>query len=389
MATLREHHADAGATTAVYGPPEAGVELVESFGPIELEYAAISKGAGLIDLPSRAVVEATGDDRLDFLDRMLTQKLKGFEPGRVAHAFWLNKTGRIDADIRVVHLPDRTLLDTDVHSAGTLVETLGSFLFSEDCELEHHPDVHRLALHGPTAGALLAAFGVPGLGDKEAATFEIAGAQTVVARDDSAGVPGFELCVAEQDAVALYESLLERGGAPDRDEENLPVDHLGHEVKLRPIGWHAYNVARIEAGSPAYFLDFGPGSIPNESGVLHDRVSFDKGCYLGQEIVARIASRGHPKQRLVALRCDGPAPRAEDGQPRQPLGGAQVFKADDIGGDVIGAVTSSTLSPMLGAEPICFAMVRDAVSEPGTKLGVHADGEPMTMVVLEALRFVD
>ena len=96
--------------------------------------------------------------------------------------------------------------------------------------------------------------------------------------------------------------------------------------------------------------------------MLGDRVSFTKGCYLGQEVVARIHALGHPKQRLVALRLeqtDEPSPL--------PITGTSVHPERDPGGKVIGAITSSTISPMLGAQPIMFAMVRYAHSEPGTR----------------------
>jgi len=393
MSALQERHVGSGATLAPYGPPEAEIMMVETFGPIELEYAAVRKGTGLLDLPSRSVIELTGADRVDFLNRMLTQELSDLKTGDVRRSFWLNKGGRIDADIRVIHLEDRTLLDVDVHSAERTRSTLDAFLFSEDCELHDRTGTfHRLALHGPTAEALLALFGVDPLGDRCASVASINGVEIVVARDDTAGVPGYELTVPIESASAVYDAFVEQGKAPDHDDELAPPDHPGREIKLRPIGWHAYNVARIEGGTPMYYLDFGPDSLPHETGVLRERVSFTKGCYLGQEIVARVESRGRPKQRLVALCCKGDAPRDQDDpqhQPRQPLGGAQLFAGGVAGGDVIGGITSSTLSPLLGAEPICFAMVKDKLADAGTELVTHADSEPMTMVVQEKLQFIE
>lgn len=394
MTTLQEQHVAAGATLAVYGPPEAGIEMVETFGPIELEYAAIRKGVGLLDQPSRAIIEATGADRVDFLSRMLTQELSGLKPGDVRRSFWLNKGGRIVADIRLIHLESRTLLDVDVHAAARTRETLDAFLFTEDCELhDRTSDLRRLALHGPSAEKLLSRFGVDPIADRRTGIGAVGNTEVTIARDDTAGVPGYELIVPAESLPAVYSELVEHGAAPEHDDESAPADHPGREIKLRKIGWHAYNVARIEAGTPMFHLDFGPDSLPHESGVLRDRVSFTKGCYLGQEIVARIESRGRPKQRLVALRCKSDAPKDDDGQPRQPIGGAQLFVPDDagenVGGDVVGGITSSTLSPLLGAEPVCFAVVKDKLADAGTEMIVYADGEPMTMVVQEQLRFID
>ncbi|MCC7406605.1 MAG: aminomethyltransferase family protein, partial [Phycisphaeraceae bacterium] len=130
----------------------------------------------------------------------------------------------------------------------------------------------------------------------------------------------------------------------------------------RGIGWMAYNTARIEAGSPLFHVDFGPDSLPHETAILSQAVSFTKGCYLGQEIVARMQSLGHPKRLLVGLRLP---------DDRLPIAGSQVLTAD---GQVVGAVTSSTLSPLLGQTAIALAVVKWGRHEPGTTLRVAAEG---------------
>ena len=128
-------------------------------------------------------------------------------------------------------------------------------------------------------------------------------------------------------------------------------------------------------------MDFGSDSLPHESGILADRVSFRKGCYPGQEVVARMESLGKPKQRLVALRI------AEDAL---PTAGSPVFERGPDGepANPVGTVTSSTLSPMLGAASVAFAMVKTAHSEPGTVLLVPAEGGRATATVQPALRFL-
>ena len=161
----------------------------------------------------------------------------------------------------------------------------------------------------------------------------------------------------------------------------LATDHIVGQDKrrVRPIGWLAFNIARIEAGTPLFNIDFGPTNLPHESGILHDRVSFTKGCYLGQEIVARMESLGKPKQTLVGLKMQSDL---------LPVAGAQVFErgADDVMGQQIGIVTSSTLSPMLGAAPIAFAMLKTACAAAGAAVLVNAEGEQVKATV-ESLRF--
>src|SRR5438477_3979261 len=110
-------------------------EVVASFGDVEAEYAAIRRGAGLFDSPHRGTIQVTGKDRQEFLNRMLTQELKDFSAGKVRETFWLNRTGRIDADLLLIELGDRTLIDVDIHQAAKTVRTLGEFQFAEDGEI--------------------------------------------------------------------------------------------------------------------------------------------------------------------------------------------------------------------------------------------------------------
>ena len=122
--------------------------------------------------------------------------------------------------------------------------------------------------------------------------------------------------------------------------------------------------------------------------MLDSRVSFTKGCYLGQEIVARMHSLGKPKQVLVAFSPGGDDATGPDGFPRQPIGGEHVFLGVDPTGDPVGVVTSSTVSPMLGGKPACFAVVKSAHADTGTELAVHAEGAVLTGPVREGLSFL-
>lgn len=360
----------------VYGPEEAGVEVVETFGHLELEYAPIRKSAALFDLPQRGVIEVKGEDAFEFLNRMITQELKDLPEFATRRSFWLNRRGRIDADLSIVRLEDRILMDVDIHAAQRAVETLSAFLFSEDVEFEHVArSAHRLALHGPASAAALASVSEPvagpGVGEMQegaAAIVRVGESDVTVFRWDWLGEIGLELIAPAGGAQEIYNRLAELDA-------------------VQRSAWHAMNLARVEAGSPMYFLDFGPDALPHETGVLEDRVSFRKGCFLGQEVVARMQSLGHPKQRLVALRLERPDDLREEAPLPQPVGGSPVHTPGDEGGKVLGVVTSSAISPMLGAEPILFAMVKYASSSPGTRLSLAAEGRAITAVVQPQLRF--
>ncbi|MBM4107737.1 MAG: aminomethyl transferase family protein [Phycisphaerae bacterium] len=387
-----------GAVLTPYGPEGAGVDVVAAVEALDLEYAAVRKFAGLLDQPHRGVIEVAGGDRAEFLNRMLTQELKGLAPFHVRPSFWLNRKGRIDADLRLIELPGRTLFDLDVHAVARAVEGLSSYVITEDVSFrDDTPSTHRLALHGPRSLELLLATTAHAEGDaletlapRRACVrrCDAIDATFTLFRDDTTGAPGFELIVPTEHAAPLYDLMLGAGRDPEggAGETRRTSDALGGRVRLRPIGWHAFNVARIEAGTPLYNVDFGPDSLPAQTGVLHDRVSFTKGCYLGQEVVARMHSRGHSRSLLRALGVErvvmpgGPAPDpTQDSRPErvfQPVSGSPVYGAGATPehlGDPVGAVTSSCVSPLLGSTPICFAQLKPDAAEPGREVRVVAD----------------
>ena len=355
-----------------YGPSEAAsieCEILASAGPVELEYAALRGGAGIFDANHQGTLIVRGDDRRDFLNRMVTADLKSFPAGRSAEAFWLNRKGRIDADLLLAELGDRVIAAVDVHGAAATVESLGKFVVSEEVEIvEASASFHHLWLLGPKAcDVLVSASGEAALEVGQAGRRTIGGVECVAIGIDWIGPTGFVIVAPRGEVGEVWDALMRTELGQSRQ-------------RVRPIGWLAFNVARIEAGTPLFNVDFGSDALPHESGVLHRRVSFKKGCYLGQEVVARMESLGKPKQRLVGLRMRGDL---------LPVAGGQVFAIEEGAmGPCVGVVTSSTPSPLLGAAPIAFAMVRSSHAEDGTELLVNAEGEQSPAQVVP-LRFVD
>lgn len=381
---LRPLHENSGASFLPYGPASGqdgpAIEVVDTFGAYEAEYAVIRKSVGLMDLPQAGVVEVTGTDRLGFLHRMLTHDTAGLQPGQGRRAFMLNQKGRIEADLLVLHESQRTWLVTDRYQASHVVDHLAHYVITEDVQLSDATrETIHLALHGPLATAVVsdcAGQAVNPLEPLGHQRFSCAGQSCLLFRSDDTGALGLHVLVPRSGAVGVYEELCrEIGGGQG-------------QARGRPIGWLAYNTARIEAGTPIYHIDFGPDSLPHETGVLNEAVSFTKGCYLGQEVVARMQSLGHPKRLLVGLKC------ADD---RLPIAGSQVLELanggdpasspsgragpDHTGGVVIGAVTSSCLSPMLGGVAVGFAMIRWGMHEPGTRVVVPAQGQMVPAVI--------
>ncbi len=379
-------HDKADAFYIQYGQPDSGVKLVQSFMEVELEYAALRKGCAVLDEPFCGLIRVTGDDRAAFLNNMLTQELADLKVGRWKPSFWLNRTGRIQADLRVIETGDMTLLDLDVHCVKETIESLESFVFAEDISIDDVTEqYHRVSLIGPASKRLLSELADDDdeldLNEKGAVcAARLAGTECIVSQTDDFGSSTVSLWVQTDQLVGLYQAIM--GFAHRCDDGGGDECGASDALRVTPIGWLSANIARIEAGEPMFHVDFGPENLPHETGVLNDRVSFTKGCYLGQEVVARLQSLGQPKQILAGLSIEN--------EQLQPAGGEDVFaNADAIQQNKkpIGMVTSSTISPMLGSIPICFAMVRWGHARLGTQLCIPVEGGQTLATVREHLRF--
>ena len=353
----------------------AGTEIVSTFGEPQAEYAAVHKAAALFDWPQRGVIELTGPDRLPFLNNLLTNQTfdkntkTPMPAGRSVYAFLLNnKTGRITADLFVLELGDRTLLELDARQVPEILSTLEKYRFVEKVTMaDRRVDLHVLALHGPTAAECLA----PAAGEMKAddvVSVELFGAAVVIRRDDAAGASGFNLIVPAAQARTVWMNFL-AGASTSTDVRIYPPPES--RKPPRPAGWAAFNAARIEAGRPLFGIDFDDTILPAETGQLSRAVSFTKGCYPGQEIVARMHARGAWAKQLVGLRM------ADDAL---PLAGAIV---QDAAGNTIGGVTSSTISPVLSNVGLAIALVKKAHATVGTVLKVPAEGTMRPAVVAE------
>jgi len=374
---LHELHEQREAFFLPYGD-ESGVSMVvETYGDLDMEYAALRKGCVIFDENHMGTLEISGSERLAFLNNMLTAKVDDLKPGTSCWSFWLNRKGRIDADLRVSESHDRMLVRVDRHLASKTAESLDAFLFSEDVEIKDVSErIHRIAVHGPTANQLITeAFDIDlALDPLRNLTTDWNEHPVLIERDDFCGEPGFCLCVEQEQATALYKHL-------------LSIADSNSKLKARPSGWMAINTARIESGNPQFNLDFGDSNLPVESGIIDQRVHFSKGCYLGQEVVARMHARGACARTVVAIRIENERITQEQTDIHQPTTGSQVFELGKETETPVGIVTSSTISPMLGAIPICFAMVKSSHAAANTELTISAEGAMVTGTVQGQLSF--
>jgi folate-binding protein YgfZ len=375
---LHELHQQAEAEFQAYGD----IGIVCTFGEPQAEYSAIRKGCALIDLPQRGILEVRGDDRLDFLNRFLTNQLidketkSPMKAGEGVYAFLLNNKGRIVADMNVLERGDRTLLETDVRNLPQLQSTLTKFVFSEKVAFASLAGkLHEIALHGPRAAHILSQLLPPGAALPAAPLHSVAAAlsgtvNVLIWRDDPAGVPGYFLAMPSDSAATLWTEILSRFAAGD------PSGIQASKRLVWPTGWAAFNATRIEAGRAMFGIDFDDTVVPAETGQIDRAVSFIKGCYLGQEIVARMHARGQAARQIVGIRMNDDA---------LPIAGTPVYDPQQI---QIGQITSSTLSPVLSNAAIAMAMVKKGFISPGTVVAVAAEGKirPATIVALPFLQ---
>ncbi|MGC9259741.1 MAG: YgfZ/GcvT domain-containing protein [Phycisphaerae bacterium] len=360
-------HEQANASYLPYG---ADIQIIESFGEPEVEYAAIRKTAAIMDAPQRGVVELTGKDRLSFLHNLLTNDVKSLTAGKGCYAYLLNPKGRIVLDVNVLQVEDTTLLEVDARLADTLCRTLDHYLFSASVQIRNGTDDYgRLTLLGPDSGSIIDRIMGAGVtasltGLLRSCKVELLGTWCTIFRNDQCGETQYELIAPRPRLPVLWTGLLKAANGAMES-----VDFKPGMTKLRPIGWSAYNIARIEAGTPLFDIDITNENLPMETAHWYPRaVHFSKGCYPGQEVVARMHVQKAMARCLVGLKNQGEVP---------PVAGEPLRDGESV----IGMVTSSCMSPMLGNQAIALGYVKQSGAEIGRLLTVYtACGEARTMV---------
>jgi folate-binding protein YgfZ len=379
----------------------ADLQIVSTFGEPQAEYAAIRKGVGLMDEPHRGVLEVTGKDRLPFLNNLVSNQTydkaakTGMAAGSGVYAFLLSaKSGRIITDMNVLERGERTFLEMDARMVPVVRDALEKYRFAEQVKFAGDANAwHQIALHGPKAAALLEELSakplpaLPLLASAEITLFDV---PMIIWRDDPTAASGYHLLMPKESAPTVWQRLMSLFTAADAGSEvprragsdvGMPGSaeyfRTGVEPvptprrKLRPIGWAAFNAARIEAGRALFGIDFDDTILPAEAGQMARAVSFTKGCYPGQEIVARMHARKAVARQLIGLKF------ADDAL---PIAGAPVT---DDQGNAIGGITSSTISPMLSNIAIAIAFLKRPFFSPGTVVNVPAEGAIRKAIVTE------
>jgi folate-binding protein YgfZ len=333
---LIEVHRAAGARIGEY----SGVALPEVFSDLEREYRAARESVALFDTNWHAALELTGRDRVKYLHAISSNNIQALETGQGTLALLLNPQGRIQAELEVYALPEKLLVRTHASVREQTISLLKKYVIGSQVKIEDvTATTGSMAIEGPRAAAIVEqACGVrlAELAEMSVRDVTIEDISCRLVWRSHFGETGAEFLVGRDCAAPLGEIFL------------AGVRAHGGE----PIGMAALNTLRLEAGVPWFPADFNDGMIPHEAVLENTHISFNKGCYTGQEIVERVRTRGHVNRKRVGLKFSTIAP---------PPPGTKLCS----GGAEIGFVSSAAFSP--GAKPaIGMGYVRREQFAPGS-----------------------
>lgn len=337
---LSDLHRSLGATFQ----HEDGWELPERYQDPSFEHRAVRESVGLLDLPFRALMRVTGTERTRFLNGMLTNEISKLEEGKGCYACLLTPQGKIVADLHVYAFDDWHLVELDARWKERALDYLNKYIIADDVTFQELEDYTLLTLQGPRAiavlGRLLPCVSLPAV-DQGCIEVTLDDDLCQVINASMTGEDGFKLAIPVKGAAPVWQALQEAGATP--------------------VGMAALNALRLEAGIPWFGIDFDEQNFPQEAGIEEKAVRFDKGCYVGQEFVIRIAHRGHVNRRVSGFMIQ---------RELVPRPGERVLRGDKE----VGQVTSAAYSPML-EKTIALGMLRREVQEPGTVVRVESHGD--------------
>lgn len=329
------------------------------FSDLEQEYAAVREsGAGIVDLSSRGRLRITGTEAVMFLNGLITNDMKTLAENHWMPAVFPNVQGRLIASVRVMRTVDEQrekgatpvfLLDTEPLTHDRVLQTLSRFTLAGDFQVE---DITHstacLSVQGKDAARIVSKlFGIEIQDGKLLQSHRFDDTQVFVVHATHTGEDGYDIIVENSGAVNAWQKLVGAGAIP--------------------VGENALEVLRVEAGIPKFGVDMDENLVVSETN-LDDAVSFTKGCYIGQEIIARIKYRGHVAKKITGLILDAQEPPE-----------AKLLSQDS---KEIGLLTSVAFSPKLDRW-IALGVIKYNFLKPGTQATVINEGSSSNGVVTE------
>ena len=310
---------------AVFGP-SGEWEMPQSYGNSISEHLAVRLHAGLADRSHRGKLRLTGKDRVDFLNGLVTNDIKALQSGGGLYTALTTAKAKMLSDCRVYCLPDALMLDLEPEMVEKVTQHLDRYIIASDVTIENLSDSWGLlTLIGPTAPAILAQLtsqAAPPEKEHSIISLIFEGFKLLVSRNEFTGEAGYDLFIPNNGLETLWGHL----------------HQIGAEHGLQPVGLEALDSLRVEAGIPRYGVDMDESHFPMEAGIEKRAISYTKGCYIGQETIARADTYGRMNRRLIGLELSGEAP---------PSKGTTVTAPGDPAKN-IGLITSAVKSPTLG-----------------------------------------
>jgi aminomethyltransferase len=318
-------------------------------GDVRAEFQALVSGSGVYDLSSRSNLSLTGGDRVRWLNGMVTNNIRDLKAGCGVYAFLLNPQGHILGDLNAYNLGESLLVNTDQSQVETILAVFDKYIIMDDVEVTNvSKQLSAVGLAGPQSRATLqtAGFEVPELKAMEFVDITWRQTAVTVVRGDNPQVESLELLLTPGDTERVSEALMKAGA--------------------KPVGTAALELLRIAAGIPRYGVDIRERDLPQET-EQNRALNFSKGCYVGQEIVERIRSRGQVRRKFTGFNIDGQLPAA----------GSKI----QVDGKDFGEITSAASLPVAGGERrVALGYIRREVAMPGKQ--VEAGGSAATVANL-------
>jgi folate-binding protein YgfZ len=342
-----------------------GVATAARFADPQEEFSALMHGCGIYDLGFRARISLTGGDRGRWMNGMVTNNVRDLAAGHGIYAFLLNPQGRILGDMHVYNMGETLLVETDRSQVEKIIATFDHFIIMDDVEVKNISDEQTaLGLAGPRSRELLNAAGivVPEMQPLQLVTpqcvCDCGCVECTVIRGEDAQQESYEIWLAPKDVYKTWQALINAGATP--------------------VGSEALEMQRIAAGIPLYGVDIRERDLPQETEQTR-ALNFNKGCYVGQEIVERIRSRGNVHRKFTGFLAEGAA---------SIEAGAKIVSGEKDVGEITSVAVLSTPS---GERAVALGYIRREVGVPGREvtIGTAKAAVIQVPVNLDVLRQAD
>jgi folate-binding protein YgfZ len=348
MTALQIHGEGLGAASA---GEYRGATIAARFGGPQEELAALRNGCGVYDLGFRAKISLTGGDRVRWLNGMVTNNIRDLAVNQGVYAFLLNPQGHILGDLYAYNRGESITVDTDLGQAEKILATFDHYIIMDDVEVTNLSEqLTALGVAGPKSREVLttAGFEIPEMRSLQVQSVKWQGADCTLVRGEDEQHSSYEIWLAPDSVKQLWDGLLAAGATP--------------------AGSEALELQRIVSGIPRYGVDIRERDLPQETEQAR-ALNFNKGCYVGQEIVERIRSRGAVHRKFAGFLAEGTAPIAA---------GTKIVAGEKEVGEITSAASLSG-----GEKTVALGYIRREVGVPGREIKIGAVSATVVQLPVE------